>query len=179
MVFMTDFHLQTSAPSGQLLPKRKLVESNSEQSRFLYAFQRFVSALLCAACLLFLTTAAHAQPVQEPARGTAERSAILNAIRPLAEAHFGAPVEFVVSWLRAGGGWAFAGVAPQRPGGAPIDLRTTVYASEADYMDGLQTYVLLRYQYDRWNVVDFAVGPTDVFWHGHPLYRQVPPGLTP
>ena len=46
-------------------------------------------------------------------------------------------------------------------------------------MDGLQTYVLLRYQYDRWNVIDFAVGPTDVFWHGHPLYRQVPPGLTP
>nr|WP_246476095.1 hypothetical protein [Roseibium litorale] len=120
-----------------------------------------------------------AQAPHEPARGTAERKLILDAVRPLAEARLGTPVEFVVSWMRSADNWAFVSLAPQRPGGAAIDLRQTVFASEAEYMDGAQTYALLRYQFDRWNIIDFAVGPTDVFWQGDPLYRQVPAGLTP
>ena len=43
----------------------------------------------------------------------------------------------------------------------------------------LVTFALLRYQFNRWNLVDFVVGPTDVFWQGDPLYAQVPRGLTP
>lgn len=133
-----------------------------------------LAALICL-CL----QPALAQAPSEPARGSAERKEILDAVRPLAEARLGAPVEFVVSWMRAGDGWAFVSLTPQRPGGAEIDLRQTVFASEAEYMDGAQTYALLRYQFKRWNIVDFAVGPTDVFWQGDPLYNQVPAGLTP
>lgn len=125
------------------------------------------------------TSPAHAQAVYEPARGTAERKQILNAIRPMMEARLGPPVEFVVDWMRSGNGWAFVQVSPQRPGGGRIDLSRTTYAMQAEYMDGVSTFALLRYQYDRWNLIDYAVGPTDVFWQGDPLYAQLPPGLVP
>ncbi|MBO6512213.1 MAG: hypothetical protein JJ866_15480 [Roseibium sp.] len=95
------------------------------------------------------------------------------------EARLGPPVEFVVDWMRSGNGWAFVQVSPQRPGGGRIDLSRTTYAMQAEYMDGVSTFALLRYQYDRWNLIDYAVGPTDVFWQGDPLYAQLPPGLVP
>lgn len=120
-----------------------------------------------------------AQGAYEPARGTAERAELMNTVRPLVEARVGPPVEFVIDRLRVAGGWAFAIAAPQRPGGAAIDMAQTVYREQIDYMDGLQTYVLMRHAYGRWNVVDFAVGPTDVFWDGDPLYSQLPRGLLP
>ncbi|MCK7615488.1 hypothetical protein [Roseibium sediminicola] len=129
--------------------------------------------------LLAATVSAPAQAVHEPARGTAERAEILNALRPMLEARLGPPVEFVVDWMRSGNGWAFVQVSPQRPGGGAINLRQTTYAEQAEYMDGIATFALLRLQYDRWNLIDFAVGPTDVFWQGDPLYAQLPRGLTP
>ncbi|MBO6759006.1 MAG: hypothetical protein JJ902_21940 [Roseibium sp.] len=141
--------------------------------------QILFAGLAVLAFILTATLQAHAQAPYEPARGTAERKDILNAVRPLVEARLNPPVEFVVTWMRVAGGWAFVGLAPQRPGGGQINLRATIYANEADYMDGAQTYALLRKAYGRWNIVDFAVGPTDVFWHGDPLYFGLPRGLTP
>ncbi|QDG76853.1 hypothetical protein FJ695_13750 [Labrenzia sp. PHM005] len=168
--------------SSRAIPKttlRKLLESKSQPVRFLDFFQRLVSVFLCVFFLTVSAATTSAQPVHEPARGSIERKAILNTIRPLMEARLGAPVEFVVFWMRSGGDWAFAGLDPQRPGGGRINLQNTVYAGQGDYMDGLHTYALLRYQYDRWNIIDFVVGPTDVFWQGDPLYARIPPGLTP
>lgn len=143
------------------------------------SFQRLNGILLSAFLLLATVVSVSAQSVHEPGRGTAERSDILNTIRPLLEARVGPPVEFVVDWMRSGSGWAFVQVSPQRPGGGAIDLYRTTYANQAEYMDGIVTFALLRYQYNRWNLVDYAVGPTDVFWQGDPLYAQLPAGLTP
>lgn len=178
MIFMV-YPISRTSRTAAKTTQRKLPESISEQGYLLDLFQGLVSAFLCVFCLAVTLTAATAQPVHEPARGTVERKAILNAVRPMMEARLGAPVEFVVFWMRSGGDWAFAGLDPQRPGGGRINLPETVYAGQGDYMDGLHTYVLLRYQYDRWNIIDFVVGPTDVFWQGDPLYAQVPRGLTP
>ncbi|WP_349357508.1 hypothetical protein [Stappia sp.] len=144
--------------------------------------------LLCAGVALLVALAvtltvplsgAHAQPAYEPARGTQERKDLMNAIRPLVEVRVGAPVEFVVDRLRVSEGWAFAIVSPQRPGGVPIDLSRTLLRDQAEVMDTITTYVLLRQAYGRWNVVDYAIGPTDVFWYGDPVYSQLPPGLVP
>ncbi len=146
---------------------------------FLGVFHGLAISVLSLFLMAGVTLGAAAQSVYEPSRGSAERRDILNAIRPMVEARVGPPVEFVVSWMRSGAGWAFVNVNPQRPGGGRIDPFLTTFASQAEYMDGLSTYALLRYQYDRWNLVDFVVGPTDVFWDGDPLYAQVPPGLTP
>ena len=68
---------------------------------------------------------------------------------------------------------------PQHPGGAQIDPAKTIYGEDAEYMDGLRTFALLVRANGRWNIVDYAVGPTDAFWDGNPLYRQIPRGLLP
>jgi len=156
-----------------------MVESFSQQRSFSYNFQNLIAVFLSAFLLIGATIGVSAQPVHEPARGTGERSEILNTVRPMLEARVGPPVEFVVNWMRSGNGWAFVELSPQRPGGGAIDLSQTTYARDAEYMDGLLTFALLRYQYGRWNLIDFVVGPTDVFWQGDPLYAQLPAGLTP
>lgn len=144
------------------------------------AFAAGLPRLLAAAItLLALALPAAAQGAREPARGTPERAALMDAIRPLVEVRTGAPVEFMVVRLRVSGDWAFAIVDPQRPGGAPIDPARTIYGEDAEYMDGLRTYALLVRANGRWNIVDYAVGPTDAFWDGNPLYRQIPRGLLP
>lgn len=145
--------------------------------------QNGIGLLFFAATALLLSilcwSPATAQSTYEPARGSAERKAVMDAVRPLMEARLHAPVEFVVNWMRVGNSWAFVGVSPQRPGGGVIDPKQTYLADQADYMDGLHTYALLRHQYGRWNIIDFAIGPTDVFWDGSLLYSQVPKGLLP
>ncbi|MHA7777799.1 hypothetical protein [Roseibium sp. M-1] len=156
-----------------------MIESVSEESGFFPRFQTVAGFLLCIFLLAPFSLSASAQSVHEPARGSGERQELLDAVRPLLEVRVGKPVEFVVDWMRSGNGWAFVQVSPQRPGGAAIDLANTTLAAQADYMDGLISFVLLRYDYGRWNLVDFVVGPTDAFWHGDPLYVQLPQGLTP
>ncbi len=109
-----------------------------------------MARMLVAALAMLLVAAATsggalAQRAYEPARGTAERAELMDAIRPLVEARVGPPVEFVVDRLRVAGDWAFAIVQPQRPGGGAIDMYATVYRNQMDFMDGLGTYVLLRH----------------------------------
>jgi hypothetical protein len=84
----------------------------------------------------------------EVQRGSADRSAILDALRPSAERKFGAPVEFVVLELRKRGSSAFASVQPQRPGGGIIDCRTSSCDS-APRMDAT-----LQFQDGRWRAVE-------------------------
>ena len=132
------------------------------------------------AAILILTISSatlRAQQVYTPERGTAERSEILNAARPILEVRVGPPVEFVVSWLRVYGDWAWVAVDPQRPGGGAINPNSPTYRMW-EGQDGLHTYVLLKHAYGQWNVVDYAIGPTDVFWDGDPLYQQFPRSFT-
>jgi len=53
-------------------------------------------------------------------RGSGDRSAILDALRPSAEREYGEPVEFIVLELRRSRSVAFASVQPQRPDGTAI-----------------------------------------------------------
>ncbi|WP_429818883.1 hypothetical protein [Ensifer sp. B1-9] len=94
------------------------------------------SLSIAALASLWLAGASMAQPVREPAKGSAERAAILDAIRPAVEAEMRGPVEFVVTTMRASPNWAFMQVEPQRPGGGAIDLAQTGLRVEAEMMDG-------------------------------------------
>ncbi|MFM6854521.1 MAG: hypothetical protein ACKOUM_10630, partial [Sphingopyxis sp.] len=107
-----------------------------------------------------------------PARGTAQRTAILDALRPRVEQELGRPVEFVVTCLRVNNGWAFANVQPRQRGGRAIDPRILRDWRERD---GLTTTALLRFRNGRWVVQDHAIGATDVWYDGMapaPLMRQ-------
>ncbi len=135
--------------------------------------RNLLSALFMIFCMNMAPTTVIANEIYTPKRGTEERTDVLNAIRPLIEARVGPPVEFVVDRLRIYQGWVFVVVNPQRPGGIAIDTTDKNYRL-SEFQDGLHTYVLLKYAYKRWNIVDYAIGPTDVFWEGDPLYEQFP-----
>lgn len=106
---------------------------------------------------------------REPAKGSAERAAIMDTLRPAVEAEMRGPVEFVVTTIRVTPNWAFVQVEPQRPGGGVIDPEETGFAGDTDMMDGLTVYGLMGFQAGRWNLIDHMVGPTDV---GYAAWQQ-------
>lgn len=119
----------------------------------------------------------------EPARGSATRAALMDALRPHAEWLLGAPVEFQVHDLRVDGDIAFASVHPQRPGGARIDLRLTPAHGRGeispDDMDGIGMQALYMLSGQTWVAVHWAMGASDVWWASGPIcarYRTVVPG---
>src|SRR6478735_4434169 len=120
---------------------------------------------LAASCLL-LAGPASSRMLREPAKGSPERAAILDALRPAVEAEMRGSVEFVITSMRVSPGWAFVQAEPQRPGGGTIDPQRTGFRGEADMMDGLTVFALLTFQLGRWNLVDHVVGPTDVYYAG-------------
>lgn len=136
-----------------------------------------LSILLLAAFLSVPGGPALAEAFREPARGSAERSAILETLRPAVEAEMRGPVEFVVTVIRASPNWAFVQAEPQRPGGGAIDPEKTGFAGETDMMDGLTVFALMAFQSGRWNLIDHFVGPTDVAYADWPKRYGVPPAI--
>lgn len=128
---------------------------------------------LCAA--MVLASVAPALAWEEPARGTQTRSALMDAIRPIAEWKLGAPIQFVVHDLRRDGDVAFAGLSAQRPGGKAIDLHQTpafARGEEDGSFDTKEIFVLYKKSGDTWVAVHYSFGATDVWWSWAPLCRE-------
>ena len=124
--------------------------------------------------LALLPTAAIAQvnAIAPPQVRSAQRVAILNAIRPAVEPELGRNIEFVPSCVQVWKGWALVAAEPQRKGGRKIDRRIL---ADWDNRDGLTVTALLRFRYGRWNLVGHAIGATDVWYDGQaprPLMRS-------
>ena len=98
--------------------------------------------------------------------GTAQRRAILNALRPAIEQKLGPNVEFVVSRIAVRDGWALVIANPQRRGGGAIDPRDHFAEDQLEFMDGLTVNAVLRFSGGGWTLVDHAIGPTDVWYCG-------------
>ena len=131
-------------------------------------------AVLSVIIAVTASTLALAAEVHEPAKGSPERKAILDAIRPAIEAQMRTSVEFQINVMLSDGEWAFVAANPQHPGGGEIDMEKTAFAGKSEIMDGLTTYALVRFANGRWNHIDDIVGPTDVaYWSWLEQY-QVP-----
>ena len=102
--------------------------------------------------------------VHEPPRGSAERAAILDAVRPEAASYVDPPVEFLVGDLKVSGDRAFASLTAQRPGGVRIDLKNTPWGRRPDF-DPVGDYpgieALLRRRNGRWTVAEFKFSWTE------------------
>ncbi|MFD1809406.1 hypothetical protein ACFSHQ_18900 [Gemmobacter lanyuensis] len=72
--------------------------------------------------LAFVLFALPAQAWTEPPRGSAERRAMMDAMRPLAEWDLGAPIEFIVQSLRVEG----RSPSPRSNPNAPVASRSTL-----------------------------------------------------
>lgn len=143
--------------------------------------------VIAALCLLALAaTPAGAQGFSEPPRGSQLRTDLMDAIRPVAEWHLGAPVEFVVWDLRVAADVAFASLWAQRPGGGEIDMWTTPMARRGEHDagvgDGPTMQALLRKSGNMWVPVHYAIGPTDAWyaWDEYcPIWGAVLPESCP
>lgn len=124
---------------------------------------RFFLVLMAMICVV----PASAEPVDVPP-GSALRGELLDTLRPLVEYDLGAPVEFVVTSLQVDGDRAFARLAAQRPMGMPIDMETTPMVLRdglpLDTIDGPRIEAFFHQSPARWEVVEFVIGATDVWW---------------
>jgi hypothetical protein len=98
-----------------------------------------------------------------PAPGTAQRRALMDAVRPAIETALRSPVEFVVQRAAVQDGWALVIADPQRPGGGVI---LAPHLGPEEERDGLTVNAVLRFRDGRWNLIDYAIGPTDVWYCG-------------
>lgn len=125
-------------------------------------FTAFVTAVVVSA---FVSTGVRAADFITPERGSAERGAILDAVRVPVEKELGPRVVFVIHIMRMGEGWAFLSGRPQRPSGAPIDYRLTPYAEDyagGAFDDGVAA--LMQWADGQWVVRALSIGHTDVVW---------------
>lgn len=112
---------------------------------------------------ILLTVAVTGQAVHIPAKGSAERKAILDALRIPVERELKQKVLFVAEHFNVSGNWAFVGGDPQAPEGGRPNYRGTPYqeAIDADMFDN-NFFAILKKTGKRWKVIHYDIGCTDV-----------------
>lgn len=119
------------------------------------------------AIIIGLAGLVQANPTEPPV-GSELRQELLDTFRPLAIYNLGAPLEFRVLELMVDGDTAFARLMAQRPGGVEIDMTDTPmvewrYAEPFEF-DGPRFEVFFVRDADHWQIVDYGLGSTDVWW---------------
>ncbi len=102
-----------------------------------------------------------AQAVYTPKQGTAERKAILDALRVPVEREYKQKITFVIDEFKVQGTWAFLSGSAQTPDGDAPSLSGTMFEGQEDFYDN-NLFGLLRKSGSNWRVVQSAIGCTDV-----------------
>lgn len=130
--------------------------------------------------VLFLTMSAFGQGAYTPEKGSAERKAILDALRVPVERELKQKIIFSIDNFKVLGNWTFISGEPQNAEGGSPDYRNTPYreAVESDMFDN-NFFALLKKTGGKWRVVTRAIGCTDVcyatWWKDH----KAPKGIFP
>lgn len=95
-------------------------------------------------------------------------------MRPRVEAEMHTRVQFVVDSINVIGECAFVIAKPQHKDGSPIAINSTIFARDAEFLDGLTTYSLMIHQKKRWHEIAFVTGPTDVAYETWPQDYSCP-----
>ena len=104
-----------------------------------------------------------AQTVEHPEKGSAERAAILDTLRPPVEQNLKQKVVFVINSVNVQGSWVFVDGRLRTPEGKVPNWKNTPYAQAASYgaqSDGISA--LLRRSGSGWKIMTYAIGCTDV-----------------
>ena len=131
-----------------------------------------IKAIIFFLILISVPALSVAQSVYTPEKGSAERKAIIDALRTPVERDLKQPVIFVLDNFNVSGNWAFVGGTPQTPDGKRPDYRRTKYADALDSgaFDN-NIFALLKKSAGKWRVVTHLIGCTDVcyatWWKDH------------
>ncbi len=91
------------------------------------------------------------------------------------------PVNMNLETFERSGDFAWVVAHPRLADGAAIDWTITPYAAQAREGaldgDGVTYALLIKRENDRWSVLEFAIGPTDVAWLDWPARHGAPPEL--
>lgn len=118
------------------------------------------SIILCILLAIFVAIA-NGQQVHTPEKGSAERTAILNAVRVPVEKALKQKIVFVTDNFNVQGSWAFVSGRPTTPSGDNPSLKGTAWDGSEDLFDN-NFFGLLRKSNGKWRVVTHALGCTDV-----------------
>ena len=125
-----------------------------------------MSRRICAflLCSVFISAGAFAQKAHTPEPGSAERAAIMDAIRVPAQKDFKQKVIFKVDRLRVAGDWAYAKVSPTKPDGSEVDYSKTKFQKQIEFgaFDPQGEALLFKESDGDWSVIEWAFGSTDV-----------------
>ena len=115
-----------------------------------------------------------------PKAGSAERKAIMDALRLPIEKALKKKVVFRVDHLKTHRGWAFLYGVPLQPNGKKFDYRGTPYAqAQKDGMFDENFCGLLKKEGAKWKVKSWRVGMTDVAWIGWDKQFGAPVSIFP
>jgi len=100
-------------------------------------------------------------------------------MRPAFEKELHQKVIFTAPTLRVTQGWAFVTGQPLQPNQKPIDYRKTKYweARQHGSMSNDYCALLRSTGGNRWKLVTYHIGQTDVFWEDWPQKFHAPPAL--
>jgi hypothetical protein len=141
-----------------------------------------LALMLCASSVLAqgggaLKTGTAAAP-HVPDKGSAERKAIVDALRAPVEKQLKRPVIFKIEHLKAQNNWAFLIGRPQNSDGSAIDYTRTVHRDAVDagaFDDGI--VALLRKTNGKWKVIQYVIGATDVPYVDWDKEYRAPKGI--
>ncbi len=120
-------------------------------------------SLIALSIVLFFTFTAFAQTVHTPEKGSAERTAILAALRVPVEKELKQKIQFSIDTFKVQGNWAFINGTPQKMSGGEPNYKNTQYGeaiTNGAFDNNFQA--LLKKTGGKWKVVTYAVGCTDV-----------------
>ncbi len=108
-------------------------------------------------------TVVFAQKVYTPAKNSKERRMILDTLRVPVEKELKQKIQFAVNEFNISGNWAFVSGEPQTKTGKTPDYSKTIYKDEvAEGMFDNNFSVLMKISGNKWKIVTYAIGCTDV-----------------
>lgn len=127
-----------------------------------------------------LATVSFAQKVYTPGKGSAERTAILSALRVPVEKELKQKIQFSVEEFKSNGTWAFLSGDPQNMSGGKPNYKGTEYqeAIDADMFDN-NFFALLKKTGGKWKVITYDIGCTDVCYAGWWKKYKAPKAIFP
>ena len=137
-------------------------------------------SLISLSIILVFAGAAFAQKVYTPEKGSAERTAILNALRAPVEKELKQKIQFALENFNVQGNWAFLGGASQNADGGEPDFKKTEYQKRID-VDAFDNniFALLKKTGGKWKVVTYLIGCTDVCYLGWDKQYKAPKAIFP